>query len=102
MNSTSVSLAFTVLLAACLSSCETSSSSGGQVIKYPTVDEMASYESQWGMHPRQIKPRLRQAEPGDSVAPSAPAPQPSAAAPAPLKELPSEQPAAAAVPSQLR
>ncbi|CAN5682766.1 hypothetical protein BH11VER1_BH11VER1_16710 [soil metagenome] len=101
MNSKSVSLALTLLLAACLSSCETSSSSGGQVIKYPTVDDMARYESQWGMQPRQIKPRLRQAEPGDTIAPS-PTVQTSAPAPAPLKELPTEQTAPAEVPSQLR
>lgn len=102
MNSHSVTLALTVLFAACLSSCASSSSGGGQVIKYPTVDEMASYERQWGMQPRQVKTRMRQAEPGDAIAPSAAAPSSSEAAPAPLKELPTEQPAPAAVPSQLR
>lgn len=92
MNSRTVSLALTLLLAACLSSCaSSSSSSGGQVIKYPTVDEMASLESQWGMQPRQIKPRIRQAEPGDIISPSAPAAVPApAAAPEPIKELPNE------------
>ncbi|MEY4483654.1 MAG: hypothetical protein RL693_1106, partial [Verrucomicrobiota bacterium] len=92
MNSKALTLALTLLLAACLASCASSSSSGGQVINYPTVDDMARYESQWGMQPRQIKPRLRQAEPGDMIAPSASAPAslPAAPAPAPLKELPSE------------
>lgn len=41
------------------------SGGGGEVIHNPTVDDMVRYESQWGMKPRQVKPRYRPAGPGD-------------------------------------
>ncbi len=97
MNINHTFLTIIVLFTACLSSCSsTNSSGGGQVINYPTVDEMARHESQWGMAPRQVQPRIRQAEPRDMIAPSAPAPsvQRSSPTPAPepepIKELPSQ------------
>lgn len=100
MNSNPILLAFAALFTACLCSCASSSSGGGQVIHYPTVDDMARYESQWGMQPRQVKPRLRQAEPGDTIAP-APSIQSSTPAPSPepIKELPGQP--ATADPSKL-
>lgn len=98
MNSNLILLALTALFTAGLSSCASSSSSGGQVIHYPTVDDMARHESQWGMQPRQVKPRLRQAEPGDIIAPSVQSSAP-VLSPEPIKELPI--PPAAADPSKL-
>lgn len=89
MNSNALPLTLTILLATCLCSCSMSSTSSGQIINNPTVDDMARYESQWGMKPRQVKPRLRQAEPGDIIAPGVQSSAPSAPPEQPLKELPS-------------
>ena len=80
-----------------LSSCEgvSSGSSSGTTIYYPTVDQMARLEAEWGMAPREVKPRLREATPMDyyqaatgsapaPITPAAPAPAAAPAAPAPL------------------
>jgi hypothetical protein len=58
--------AFGLTAAGLLSSCtgfETASS--GEVIRNPSVDEMEQLHEQWGMPRRQVKPRYRQATPGD-------------------------------------
>ncbi len=56
---------------ALLASCELPDSGGsGETIRNPTVDDMARLESQWGMTPRAVKPRFREAGPADFINPS--------------------------------
>lgn len=99
--------------AAVLSSCEGISGvdTSGPTINNPSVDEMARLEAQWGMKPREVKPRYREAGPADYLAPSAPIVQPEApvvAAPAPAIPPPQEPvqpaipPAPPAIPPSLR
>lgn len=99
-------------VAALLSSCDSLSSggSGGQTIHNPTVEEMARLEAQWGLPPRTVKPRYREAGPGDlSTQPTVPVegqPQPSQpAAPAQETVLPAQPPippAPQSIPPSLR
>ncbi|HSJ01289.1 MAG: hypothetical protein ACAI34_06005 [Verrucomicrobium sp.] len=48
-----------------LVSCETGGPTGGEVISNPNASDVNRIESQWGMKPRVIKPRLRPMEAGD-------------------------------------
>ena len=68
------------------------------------LPEDRNFPQMYGAYRAAAKDTTTTLKPGDTIAPSAAAPavQSSEAAPAPLKELPSEQPAAAPVPSQLR
>ena len=76
---------------AVLTSCEGVSTGTGETIYYPTVEEMARHESQWGMAPRVVKPRYREAGPGDFSPPAAGgAAATEAAAPAPAPSVPAQ------------
>ncbi len=93
-----------IFAVALLSGCSgfDSGSPGGVVIHNPTVQDMAQYESQWGVKPRQVKPRYRAAGPGDFMeeTPAPPVSQPAlepAPAPPQLQEpapdpIPAPQP----------
>lgn len=88
-------LAGSILLSFVVIGCETSSTggtSGGRVIMYPTVDQMARLEREWGVEPRQVRARgdypelnyasQQDANPAPRAAQTAP-PQPNMLAPAP-------------------
>ncbi|MFZ4763388.1 MAG: hypothetical protein ACOYMN_00435 [Roseimicrobium sp.] len=77
---------------AILTSCQGVSSGTGETIYYPTVEEMARHESQWGLAPRVVKPRYREAGPGDFAPPasSGAASTEAAAAPAPAPSAPAQ------------
>jgi hypothetical protein len=113
MNWNSPLLTAAVFAAATLlASCEGMSGvdTSGPTINNPSVDEMARLEAQWGMKPREVKPRYREAGPADYLAPSAPIVQPQPAdvatpAPAvPPQETvqPAIPPAPPAIPPSLR
>lgn len=65
--------------------------SGGTHVKQPTVDEMAELEKQWGVKPREARPRHAQPAVG-SEAPLVP-PQSGAAQPVTPDPVPLPQPA---------
>lgn len=118
MNWKTSSLAALVTCAvALLSSCESFDPvgpAGSEVIRNPSVNDMAQLERQWGMAPRQVKPRYRPATASDymtetggsSSAPPAPAPvtipspAPAFQEPAP-NPIPSPQPPSNLGPSSL-
>jgi hypothetical protein len=88
-----VGLSIAGLLASC-TGFETASS--GEVIRNPSVDDMDRLHDQWGLQRRQVKPRYRQAMPGDYMsetpgAPSGGEPAP-ANAPAPSLQEPAPEP----------
>ncbi|WP_050030767.1 hypothetical protein [Verrucomicrobium sp. BvORR034] len=77
-----------------LASCESTGPAGGTVITNPNAEEVTHMESQWGMKPRIVKPRLRPMEPGDLPENTVPTPNPTYnAAPesAPLAPAPAPQ-----------
>jgi hypothetical protein len=93
-----LSIAF--LSALGLSSCGMfSGGSGGTEVKQPTVDQMAELEKQWGVKPRETRPR-RMTAPGGAEMPLAP-PQsgtPQTVTPDPVPLPPTATPPALAPP----
>lgn len=65
---TTFALAFTA--------CESTGPMGGTVVVDPSSDDVTRMESQWGMKPRVVKPRLRPMEPGDLPLNTTPTPTP--------------------------
>ncbi|WP_038159174.1 hypothetical protein [Verrucomicrobium sp. BvORR106] len=79
-----------------LASCESTGPAGGTVISNPNADEVTHMESQWGMKPRIVKPRLRPMEPGDLPENTTPTPNPTYSA------EPESAPTAATPPPRLQ
>jgi predicted small secreted protein len=87
------------LSATLLPSCSTVSN-GGQTVNNPSVSEMEKLEQEWGLPPRQTKPKLRELRPGETPPPAS-APAHSGEAPQPLAPAALPQGAAASPPAMI-
>lgn len=75
-----------------LTSCESIGGSSAAEIVYPTADELERMEAQWGLQPRQVKPRPRSYDAETYQAPAKPTTPPPAPAPPQPTPLPETAP----------